>query len=310
MFRRPYQPRPIMFAPAKATIVSRSAFVTRPKIVAKRLPKLSTTTSEVIDLITPPKSSALAAHTEMSKDPETPCKGSPGLRKSQRLLQKTKLGRDSSRVKMFERTTNDAARQATPPQAKALSLKIDNQQSTLPSVYSKAMHPTMDPIHYDTANPISDALSANPLSEHPLPTHPGAALATFQMPQASTTYHQPMLQPYLHYASFPAYHDAEVATSSDPQPRPYGLYMYPYAQPPHGAHDSHFMMRPRRNGYYTSTQYVNQPSAPSLRPVTPSSSASTFPVGAIADSWHRATSSASHITDISATLTGYMGTQI
>jgi hypothetical protein len=311
MFRRPYQPRPMMYAPAKTKVVSRPAFATRPRIVAKPLPKLATTVSEVIDLITPPRSSALAAHAEMpSENPETPCKGSSVLRKSERLLEKTKLGRDSSRVKIFETTVDNAARRSNPSQANALSLKMENPHLSLTAVYPNAMDPAIDPINRDTANSISDALSVNPLGEHPLSFHPGAALATFPTSHGSTTYHQPMLQPYLHYASFPAHHGAGTTTGPDPQPRRYGFYMYPYAQPSHGLHDSHFMMQPSQNGYYTSTQYVNQASVEDSRPGTTSTSASTFPAAVMANSSHRATSSASHVTDISATLTGHTSTQI
>jgi hypothetical protein len=315
MFRQPYRSQPVKFAPirpalaprpafatANPTLAPRPAFATRPKIKIKAQPKLTLATSVVIDLITPPKSSA-AAQIEQQAKPETPGKGSPGLRKSQRLLEKTKLGRDSSRVKI-----SGVAPKSNQARSKVLSSKGDNQQPELSATGSKGVCMTdIRPVNTTHATLGPDNLPNPSLSEYPPQVARANALP--QMPLARQTHYQPNSQPYLQYASFPAYHDAQAATSSDTRPRPYGLYLYPYSRPLDGNYDPQFAMQPPQNGYYTSTQYFNASSAPGLRPGTTSSSASTGPVGAIADSSRRATSSASRITDISTALKGHTAAQ-
>lgn len=317
MFRQPYRPQPFAytpsssgqfshpaFAPAGPTIVTRPAFAMRPKIKFTAQPKITLAKSEVIDLITPPKSSGLVSRAESQARPVTPSEGSPGVRKSQRLLEKTKLGRDSSRVKITERPKRDAAPKVDRTRAKIV--KMDDQKPMRSAAKAKGSHDRPD----GRTVAMHDVSSLNPsLGENP---SQAASDATAQPRRPySMSQCQPSVQPYLQYASFPAHHDSHASAGFlDSRPRPYALYTFPCSRPLEGGYDPHFAIQLPQNGYHTSTQYLHHPIAPGLRSGTTASTASNVPVGAITDSSHRATSSASHLTDISTSvLTRHMATQ-
>lgn len=243
--KRPCQPQPLFLASGTTTPVFRRPFATRLEASVATESRPSRTTADVIDLITPPKSSAMTTPGEdFSKDPETPCQGSSGLRKSARLLEKTKLGRDSSRVKISERISSVGK-----PQAKVLSTKVDNQQSKLsilddasaPPKELSVTHCSRDDTDYRAMHLSRANDSANPPTSH--------------MHRASDTYYQTMIpQPYLHHAPITTYYGTENVNGLDSRPQPHGFYMYPYSHPSHARPDSHYAMRPPQNGYQPSTQ--------------------------------------------------------